>query len=224
MSAFYRRFYKIFRRPVKTAFRVRVDGAENIPSGGFILACNHTSLTDVLVLSEAMGGRQIRYMAKKELFRIPLFGALLRALGAYSVNRGGSDVHSVKTAISFIENGEVLGIFPQGTRCPRVDPRQTEVKGGLGLIAYHTKADVLPAFIDNVGRRTRIFRRNRVIFGELIKYEELGLTGGGVKEYRAAARFVFDRICGLGSNDQEFNEKKITSAENSEYNSGEAGE
>ena len=123
MSKFYRGIYKIFHRPVKAVYRLKVEGAENIPEGGCILASNHTSVMDALVLSAAVGGRQIRYMAKSELFRVPLFGRLIRSLGAYPVDRGGADVRSIKTAISLIGDGEMLGIFPQGTRRSGVDPR-----------------------------------------------------------------------------------------------------
>ena len=205
MSKFYRGIYKIFHRPVKALYRIKIEGEENIPAGGCILASNHTSVMDVLVLSASAGGRQIRYMAKSELFRIPLFCSLIRALGAYPVERGGADVRSIKTAISLIGDGEMLGIFPQGTRRSGVDPRETDVKAGVGLIAYQTKADVLPVFIDNKSRKTKLFHRNRVIIGPVISYGELGFERGGMNEYRAAAEHVFERICalGFGSTDAE---------------------
>lgn len=194
--SFYTGFYKIFHRPVEKAYRLTVEGADNIPEGGFIIACNHTAAFDVLVLSAALK-RQIRYMAKAELFRIPVVRRLIRALGAYPVNRAGADVASIKTAISFAENGEVVGIFPQGTRRPNVDPRTTEVKSGIGMIAYRAGCSVLPAFIDASAGKTKIFHKTRVIFGEVITNGELGFDKGGKEEYDRAAHLIFGRICEL---------------------------
>ena len=191
---FYQTMYAIFARPVRWLYRVKVEGIENVPEGGCILACNHTAFSDVLVVSAA-AKRQVRYMAKKELFKIPLLGSLISALGAYPVNRGGADVGSIKRTIGLLEEGELIGIFPQGTRHGKEDPRTTEVKGGIGMIAYHTHAAVLPAFIDNKRGKTGILRRNTVIFGKLIPYEELGFTDGGAKEYQAVSEEIFRQVC-----------------------------
>ena len=193
---FYKGFHKIFRHPLKWIFRVKAEGLENVPEGGCILASNHTAIPDVIVISAPIK-RQVRYMAKAELMRTPVVGPFMRLLGAYSVDRGGTDVKSLKYTMELIESGELVGIFPQGTRRPGVDPRETEVKGGVGLIAYHTKADVLPVFIDTKKRRTAAFRRTRVIFGPVIKNSELGFENGGSREYLAAANLIFDRICTL---------------------------
>ena len=93
---FYEAIYKIFARPVRALYRVRVIGAENLPAeGGCLLCSNHTSMRDVVVLAAALP-RQPRYMAKKELFKIPLLSQLIRALGAFPVDRGGADVSSIK--------------------------------------------------------------------------------------------------------------------------------
>lgn len=194
--SFYRTIYKIFSAPVRWAYRLRVVGEENIPKDGCILASNHTAFSDVLILSAA-ARRQVRYMAKKELFKIPLLSQLITALGAYPVNRGGADVSSIKRTIHMIEEGELIGIFPQGHRYGGVDPRTTSVKGGVGMIAYHTHASVLPAYVDSKRRKTGMFRRNTVIFGKPIPYEELGFVNGGVKEYQHAADLVFQKVCEL---------------------------
>ena len=72
-------------------------------------------MRDVVVLAAALP-RQPRYMAKKELFKIPLLSQLIRALGAFPVDRGGADVSSIKKSIAMIEGGEVVSVFPQGHR------------------------------------------------------------------------------------------------------------
>ncbi len=191
----YSSFYNVFNKLVRTFWRVTVEGEENIPDGGYILACNHTSMADTWVLSAAMGGRQIRYMAKKELFKIPVLKQLITALGAYPVDRGGADVSGIKTAISIIKGGEVLGIFPQGTRHPGVDPRETKVMGGVGMITCRAKADVLPAYIISEKNKTRAFRKNRVVFGPVIKFEELGIESRA--DYQRGADEIFRRVCAL---------------------------
>ena len=113
---FYEAIYKIFARPVRALYRVRVIGAENLPAeGGCLLCSNHTSMRDVVVLAAALP-RQPRYMAKKELFKIPLLSQLIRALGAFPVDRGGADVSSIKKSIAMIEGGEVVSLFPHADK------------------------------------------------------------------------------------------------------------
>ena len=110
--SFYRTMYKIFAAPVRWVYRLQAVGVENIPQRGCILASNHTAFSDVLIISAA-AKRQVRYMAKKELFKIPLLAQLITGLGAYPVNRGGADVGSIKRTIHMLEEGELIGIFPQ---------------------------------------------------------------------------------------------------------------
>lgn len=195
--SFYRVMYTLLNPLVRLCYRLEIRGEENIPTqSGCILAANHTAFSDVLIVSAA-ARRQVRYMAKRELFRIPLLGFLIRVMGAYPVNRGGADVSSIKYTIELIESGELIGIFPQGHRHGYEDPRQTEVKGGIGLIEYHTKATVLPVYIDNKRGKTGIFRKNTVIFGKPVAFEDLDFTPGGSKGYMNVSREIFRRICAL---------------------------
>lgn len=198
MTKFYKVIRVLFERPVKAVFRIRTTGAEKLPKdGGCIVCANHTSMLDVLILSAGLG-RQIRYMAKKELFSIPLLKQLITALGAYPVNRGGADVTSLKRTIAMLNEGEIIGIFPQGTRRPGVDPGTTPIKSGMGMVAWHAKATVVPAYIQTKGNRVRFFRRTELIVGDPISFAELGMTGGGTVQYTAATEQVFGEICTLG--------------------------
>ena len=192
---FYNVIYKLFSRPVRAIWRVKTEGIENVPEHGCLLVANHTAFSDVLVL-EAAQKRQIRFMAKKELFKIPLLSQLIKALGAYPVDRGGADVRSLKLTFKMIEEGDLIGIFPQGTRHPNTDPRTTEVKSGIGMIAYHAKADILPVYIENDGK-TRSFHRNTVKIGKLIPFGELGFEKAGRAEYERAANYIFSKVCEL---------------------------
>lgn len=196
--SFYSGIYKVLAAPVRGLFRCSVEGLEKLPAdGGAILCANHTSLLDVVVMSAALN-RQIRYMAKKELFKIPLLAQLIRALGAFPIDRGGADVAAIRRTISMVEEGELVGIFPQGTRHPGVDPRTTEVKNGVGMIAYRAKSTVVPVFIKTKNNKTKLFGKTKIIVGDPIRYGELGYEKGGNAEYKAASELIFDRICTLG--------------------------
>lgn len=189
----------VFKYPMRFVFRVHVSGAENIPENeGVILCANHTSMCDVIVLAVAMD-RQLRYMAKKELLKIPVVGAFLRALGAFSVDRGAADLGAVRKAISIIEEGGVVCMFPQGHRYPKVAVRSTPFRNGAGLIAYRAGCAVLPAYIKTSSGVVRFFRRTEVIFGKPISNSEFGFTEGGNAEYKRAVQVVFERICDIGT-------------------------
>lgn len=198
MTKFYHIMYAIFDVPVRFLMRIHVTNPEKLPQDrGCILCANHTSMLDVLVLSAALN-RQIRYMAKKEVFRIPVVKQFLSALGAYPVDRGGADVQSIKRTISMLENKELIGIFPQGTRRPAVNPAETPVKHGVGMIAWHARATVVPVYIQTKGNRVRFFHRNDVIVGDPIPFEDLGFDGGGSAEYKKATEKIFSAVCALG--------------------------
>ena len=202
MTKFYRVIYTLFVWPVRAIFPVKVVNPENIPADGGCLVCaNHTSMLDVLILSAGLK-RQIRYMAKKEVMVLPVIGKFLSALGAYAVDRGGADVGAIKQTIAFLESGEMVGIFPQGTRHPGVNPATTPIKGGVGMITWHTKATVLPVCIATKHNRVRPFSPTKLIIGKPIPFEEFGYENGGRKEYLTASERIFSDICRLGGFDR----------------------
>ena len=144
---FYRVCYKIFAAPIRLLFRVKVIGRQNEPDAGPYLVCaNHQSATDPVLICSAFRKNPVGFMAKAELFFWPL-GPLIRALGAYPVNRKAGDVGAIRTSLRLLEEGQLVGMFPQGTRHPGEDPRTTSVRGGAAMIAYHAGATVLPVFI-----------------------------------------------------------------------------
>jgi 1-acyl-sn-glycerol-3-phosphate acyltransferase len=136
-------------------------------------------------------------MAKKELFKIPLFNLLIKSLGAYPVDRKVSDVGAVKHTIKILESGGWAAMFPQGTRHPGEDPRNTSLKNGAGMICARTGVDVLPVFIKTKGAKHKMFRRKYVIIGKPIKFEEFGYVHGEPGEYARISKMIFDRVCEL---------------------------
>src|ERR671930_2700628 len=101
---------------VKGLYRLRVQGVEHLPEGGFVLAANHTSNFDPWPLGiPLLPRRQLRFMAKSELFN-PILGPILRAGGAFKVRRGEGDVEAMRTAVELVRSGEIVVMFPEGTR------------------------------------------------------------------------------------------------------------
>ena len=190
---------KVIVSPIyRLLFNVRVKGKENVPKEGGVLLCpNHIAALDVISIG-VVCPRQITCIAKKELFSIPVLGWLIKALGAVKIDRGGSDVGAIKTAVNAIQSGKTVVIFPQGHRCPGVNPATTTVRGGAGLIAYHAGCDVVPVCINIKKCKYSLFRRTEIIYGEPIKYSALGFNEGGRDEYNKATEIIFNRIVEMG--------------------------
>ncbi len=197
-SRHYRILYFFLARAIRFLFRVRATGVENIPEhGGAILCSNHIAIRDVVLLAVSID-RQPRFLAKAELFRVPLLSSLIRALGAMPLDRGGKDVGAVKKAISLAKEGSLVTVFPQGHRYPGVNPADTPIKNGAGMIAYHAGVSMIPVCIKVKKQKYGFLRRVDVIIGKAMTPEEVGFQNGGRDEYRAASEAVFNAICALG--------------------------
>ena len=196
---FYERAHKNLSGFLKKIFRIRVIGAENEPTDGGYLACaNHISFLDVIVMAVATK-RQIRFMAKKELFGIPIIGKLITSLGAFPVDRKGNSVGSIKKSISILEAGDVVGMFPQGHRYSGRELESTRdlVKGGAAMAVWHAKVPVLPMYIETKNARVRLFRPITIHIGKPIPYESFGFEKGGTAEYERGAKLIFDDIIAI---------------------------
>ncbi|MFC4103748.1 lysophospholipid acyltransferase family protein [Paenibacillus xanthanilyticus] len=142
-------------------FRFKAVGLENIPSEGPVVLCsNHISNFDPPTVGIKVP-RKVHYMAKAELFDIPVFGPLIRGLGAFPVKRGGVSKDAIRSAIGLLENGGVMGIFPEGTRKAPAGMG----KKGAAMIAMRSKATVIPVAI--IGSY-KPFRRMVIRYGQPI--------------------------------------------------------
>ena len=178
-----------------------MHGSENEPreeDGPYIICANHTSNADPVFLCAATSEQQPCFMAKKELFKVPLLNKLVAALGAYPVDRKGADVGAIRKTIKMLGEGRCNGIFPQGHRYKGVDPRETEVKNGLGMIAIKAEATVLPCYIKMKKNRWAPFRRIDVYIGKPIRFEEFDYNPEAQGEYMRISKQVFDIICDMG--------------------------
>lgn len=123
-------------------FRGRIYGAENMPTlGPVVVVSNHASHFDPPIVSSSLR-RPVAYMAKQELFEVPVLKQAITLYGAYPVNRGAGDRSAIRAALNSLENGWATGVFLQGTRTP--DGRITEPKLGAALIAAKAKVPLLP--------------------------------------------------------------------------------
>lgn len=126
-------------------FPHRVTGLENVPAeGGVMLCSNHVSMLDPFFIAGAVK-REIRFISKKELFKNKLLGAIMTKLGMFPVDRGGSDMAAMRTCISILKEGGVLGIFPQGHRYKHDENH--ELQSGAAFIALRTRVPVVPIHV-----------------------------------------------------------------------------
>lgn len=203
-SVFYTIFHFLLVIPVRLIFRIRVKGAKNEPKrkdGPYLICSNHQSVVDPVLICAATHRQQPHFMAKEELFRVPVLGHVVRWLGAYPVSRGKNDVGAVKKTIHMLENGISVGMFPQGTRCPERNPRDCKIKFGAAMIAAHANAQILPVYIKMKHQKWKFFRRVKVIIGEPIPFERFAYQPGVAGEYARIAGMIFDAVCRLGEED-----------------------
>ena len=131
-------------------FRGSTQGLEHVPmEGPLVVASNHGSHLDPPLLGHALG-RPVAFMAKAELFAIPLLGAVIRACGAYPVRRGASDREAIRTATAKLEEGWATGVFLDGTR--QANGRVNNPLPGAALLAARSSAPLLPVAIVNSHR------------------------------------------------------------------------
>lgn len=200
-SVFYVIIKALLGIPAKLLFRVRVVGKKNEPkkSEGVYLVCgNHQTVLDPVFLCIALRRQQPHFMAKAELFRVPVLGRLVRWLGAYPVSRGRGDVGAVKHAIKLLEGGRSIGMFPQGTRCQGKDPRDCKPKNGVAMIAAHAGAQILPVHIKMKNYTWKFFRRVTVVIGEPIPFSSFGYDKETPGEYARISGEIYGEICRLG--------------------------
>lgn len=203
-TPFYRVIYFLFAPLIGLLFRIRVEGREHLPAeGGYVICANHVCAADPIFLCYAFRGRQMRLMAKKELFSIPLLGWLIRSLGAFPVDRKHNDVAAVRHGVELVKGGRCLCIFPQGHRYPGVDPRTTKAKNGAAMIAVRGGGGVVPAYIYCKKGKPGLFKRTTVIIGKPLSFADLAYDPEGGGEYARISEQIMDRICTLGEEKRE---------------------
>lgn len=175
---------------VKGLYRLRATGVENVPTGGMVLAANHASNFDPWPLGMPLfPERQLRFMAKAELFN-PVLTPFLRAGGAFKVRRGEGDVEAMRTAAELVREGEIVVMFPEGTRQTKglVKRHAARPHTGAARIALTAKAPLVPAAIGGTDRLLRLGPL-RVAYGPPIDLSDL--DGQDIK---TAAKLATERL------------------------------
>ena len=165
-----------FSRPILYGlFRLRVQGVENVPTGsGYVLACNHLSNFDPWPLGMPLYPQHwLRFMAKSELYWWPAT-YILDAAGAFPVHRGRADVVAVQTAIHLAREGNVVVMFPEGTRRKKglVKKHHARARSGAARIALEAGVPLVPAAVAGTDRLLRLGPL-RVAFGEPVELDDL---------------------------------------------------
>jgi 1-acyl-sn-glycerol-3-phosphate acyltransferase len=172
-------------------YRLRAEGVENLPaSGGFVLAANHTSNFDPWPLAMPLWPRRfLRFMAKSELYWWPL-GRVITAGGGFPVRRGERDVEAMQTAVDLAREGNIVAMFPHGTRQRKglVKKYQPRAHTGAARIALDAGVPLVPAAIAGTDRLSRL-ERLRVRYGRPIPLDDLR-----DHEPSVAAREATDRL------------------------------
>ena len=190
------KFYRFVRELIRPLCFVlmprKYHGLENIPQDGSLIICaNHLSYVDPVFIGLAVK-RPIRFIAKKEACNVPIFGWILQKLGAFPVDREGKDLKAIRTCMSVVKDGGILGIFPEGTRI--IKGRVSEAKAGVALIAKRSKAPLLLVRIKPSKGAFRLFCRTDVYFSKVYSFAELC----GDAEYKEASEKILETIYSLG--------------------------
>ncbi|MBB6216682.1 1-acyl-sn-glycerol-3-phosphate acyltransferase [Anaerosolibacter carboniphilus] len=170
-------------------YRVRVEGLEHLPKdGGYIICSNHINYLDPLVIGTSIP-RKMGYMAKEELFRNKLLGFILIKLGMFPVNRNGADISAIKSSLRILNKGDVLGIFPEGTR--NIQRNEMKSKPGLAMIAIKAKVPIVPVAIIS---DYKLFGKIKIKINEPITYDEYYNLKIDVDTYQLLSQKVMDSI------------------------------
>jgi 1-acyl-sn-glycerol-3-phosphate acyltransferase len=186
-------FFRVF-------YKVSFYGLENVPDhGAFIICSNHISMLDMFLFGP-MIPRRIYFMAKQELFKIPVLNAILKSLGAYPVNRGHGDLQAAKTTLKLLEEGKIVGIFPEGRR-RNVSKKKQKPKSGAILFSIEAGVPIIPVGIFG---NYKIFSKIRVFYGKPY-YPVPGNSKVSKNEMNALAQKLMDRIYSLDRSKEHVN-------------------
>ncbi|MDX6561100.1 MAG: 1-acyl-sn-glycerol-3-phosphate acyltransferase [Gaiellales bacterium] len=159
---------------LRTVFRMSTEGLENVPlEGGVVIAPMHRSYIDTLAVGVSLRGRRFRAMAKYELFFVPVIGRAIALGGGFPVRRGVQDAAAYETAMGLLRNGDMLLVFPEGTRNRHGKARPQLGAARLALEAGAAFVPVSIAGSDRIKLFPPRFPRIRVYYGEPLALDDL---------------------------------------------------
>ena len=181
-------------RPImKVFYRYKFINNNSIPhEGAYIIASNHMSFSDPVLLGLGQR-RRLFFMAKQELFKNKFFAGLIRALGAFPVERGAGDGKAIKTGEDLIKEGNVMTIFIEGGRTKTGEFMRP--RSGCALVAQQMQVPVIPACITITGNPKHRFAKRVIHFGDPLTPQQLGLTpDGDRRQLKKATNMNMDEI------------------------------
>jgi len=192
MKGLYKVFYLLTYPFITLLYWHKTTGRVFIPEGAAVVCANHSSNSDPLLLAYALTRHtHLHFMAKAELFRIPVLGLILRKIGIFPVDRAKSDITAIKTAMKYLKAGEKVAMFPEGRRVANSDGG---AKTGAVRLAVRMGVPVLPVHIP---RRKRWFSRVSITIGEPYTIS-LDKKAASPQDYNRAASELMERIEALG--------------------------
>ena len=181
---------------INIVLRVEVINPEKEPDNGVLVCPNHISNLDPIIIVTSFKNA-VSFMAKKELFKVPVVRSVIKMFGAFPVDRGSVDLSAMKKAIALLEKKNTVGMFPQGTRHKGKELRKTVVKRGAGMIVTRSMCDILPVAIITKDNKCRLFSKKYIVIGDVIKYESLNSNDKSKEEFERISGIIFDKICDL---------------------------
>ena len=180
-------------------YRLRVSGREHVPAkGGAVIAANHCSYLDPPVMCAVSASRIVRFMARDTLFSSAFAKWYFNGVRVIALDRTRGDLGALKRAIATLKEGQVIGLFPEGTRSP--DGHMREAKGGIGFLIAKGDVPVVPIYISGTHaafpkgadkfRPSRIFAR----VGKPITPEEIRAAMPVKGDYEAVGALIMRRI------------------------------
>lgn len=163
---FYNIVIFIFRILFKIFFRVELHDLNKLPKGPLVVCSNHKSIIDPVLIAVLID-RPVHFLAKKELFDIPIFRNILFWVNAFPIDRDNPSMSTIKRAISILKDKKILGIFIEGTRVQEFNIENANP--GVGLISIRGGADILPIKIETT---YKIFSKIDVYFRDVIRVED----------------------------------------------------
>ena len=190
-------------RPImKVFYRYKFINNNSIPhEGAYIIASNHMSFSDPVLLGLGQR-RRLFFMAKQELFKNKFFAGLIRAIGAFPVERGAGDGKAIKTGEDLIKEGNVMTIFIEGGRTKTGEFMRP--RSGCALVAQQMQVPVIPACITITGNPKHRFAKRVIHFGDPLTPQQLGLTpDGDRRQLKNATNMIMDEIKKMREQDRK---------------------
>ena len=189
-------------------YPLKVYGKENIPNGKAVMLCNHFRGIDPGFIAKVYN-KDIKFLAKKELFKNKLLAKIITSFGAISIDREHPDIKTMLEIIKYLKEEHKILIFPEGTR-NRTDTNELqEIKNGAEIFAVKTKAPILPMMIY---KKSKIFRKTYMMIGkpfELTEFYDKKLTQ---EDYDKMNAIIVDKLKTVHKELTDLIEKKHASS------------